>query len=201
MSMASCGSVDKDVVQHQIITEELEGNTPIPVIQDTETELETESETEMMERFGSRTNVLQVGDSIKLTYWDFYTESIGEFEITILSNQDGKTKAKLRLESDTKNKPFTIEQDSDSLIYNSTVQFIQVDDPMKFVWGDEDFSDHVLAEEKTVIGVSEEQEFIWNTRKQYLVIITQVLKEEDEDLSFDLTSEKCNYYYTFIKLY
>ena len=158
--------------------------------------------TEVTARFGSRTNVMKIGDSITLPYSDWNSSSDGEITVSAITNQDGKTTVNITLNSETRNNPFVILSDQMSSAYTvPAVQFLETDDPMTFVWGNGNSDDYLKADEGVTIAVGSSQDIVYNTNKQYIVIVTSVLKETDNDTTFDITSGDYNCYYTFIQLY
>ena len=115
---------------------------------------------------------------------------------------DGKTTVKITLNSETRNNPFVILSDQLSSAYTvPAVQFLETDDPMTFVWGNGSTDDYLKANDGATIAVGSSQDIVYNTHKQYIVIVTSVLKEKDNDTTFDITSGNYNCYYTFIQLY
>lgn len=162
----------------------------------------SQTPTEVSARFGSRTNVMKIGDSITLPYSDWNSNSDGEITVSAISNQDGKTTVKITLNSETRNNPFVILSDQLSSAYTvPAVQFLETDDPMTFVWGNGSTDDYLKANDGATIAVGSSQDIVYNTHKQYIVIVTSVLKEKDNDTTFDITSGNYNCYYTFIQLY
>lgn len=168
----------------------------------TVTVIPTSEPTEATTRFGSRTNVMKIGDSITLPYSDWNSSSDGEITVSAIANQDGKTTVNITLNSETRNNPFVILSDQLSSAYTvPVVQFLETDDPMTFVWGNGNSDDYLKADEGATIAVGSSQDIVYNTNKQYIVIVTSVLKETDSDTTFDITSGNYNCYYTFIQLY
>ena len=157
--------------------------------------------TEVSARFGSRTNVMKIGDSITLPYSDWNSSSDGEITVSAIANQAGKTTVKITLNSETRNNPFVILSDQLNSFTVPVVQFLETDNPMTFVWGNSDTSDYLKADEGATIAVGSSQDIVYNTHKQYIVIVTSVLKEKDKNNTFDITSGNYNCYYTFIQLY
>lgn len=168
----------------------------------TVTNIPTSTPIEGSARFGSRNNVMKIGDSITLPYSDWNSSSDGEITVSVISNQAGKTTVNIALNSETRNNPFVILSDQlNSTFTVPVVQFLETDDPMTFVWGSGESDDYLIADGGATIAVGSSQDIVYNTHKQYLVIVTSVLKEKDKDTTFDITSGNYNCYYTFIKLY
>lgn len=198
--LVSCSSNDDSIISDEgKLEEEQKNDTEAILLTEKSDTLDSES-TEAEVRFGSRTNVMQMGESITLPYADWNSSSDGEITVSAISSQDGKTILNIALNSQTKNIPFVAVSDQVDYIY-STVYFLETDDPMSFVWNSVDLENYLIADESVTIAVGSSQDVIYNTHKQYAVIITSVQKETDHDTTFDSASSNYNCYYTFIQLY
>lgn len=201
--LVSCTSNDNSVNDNEqnSATEIIEPTEALTAIS-TPTVTPSPTPTEVPARFGSRTNVMKIGDSITLPYSDWNSSSDGEITVSAIANQEEKTTVNITLNSETRNNPFVILSDQMSSAYTvPAVQFLETDDPMTFVWGNGNSDDYLKADEGVTIAVGSSQDIVYNTNKQYIVIVTSVLKETDNDTTFDITSGNYNCYYTFIQLY
>lgn len=203
-ALVSCSSSDNSVMsdketgkeERNNVTESSEPTEESVNVPNSESAEPVETEV----RIGSRDNVMQIGENITLPYSDWNSNSDGEITVSVVSSQDGKTTMNISLNSQTKNSPFIIAGDQMDYL-QSPVYFLETDDPMSFVWNGVDIENYLIADESAAISVGGSQDVVYNTSKQYVVIITSVLKETDNNVSFDSQSSNYNCYYTFIQLY